>query len=469
MMFSNDKRTIILTLLVVSMVLFAPSVIKWVINDDTYMSEDTYYNIRLIEQFEENNKVHTDGLQQREYNFNIFHYIFSRVDKGLDLFAKYLPPLLGVISLLLIYFILKSLNLGYNDIFFSIIILSTTPVFLYNFTTFSPEIIGLPIFLAGLVFFIRGNYLSSLFFGLASFVNIFYTILGLILIVGDYIFKNRNKLLLYINSLVIVLSVIIGIFVAKINYLSFFVPLLTGLNGMLIEFGAIKGYALIVIGLALLGLFSWWNKESSKTPIMIAVLLISISSLFFEDVRLPIAVIFAVFAAFSISYLTNREWEIFVLKGVTLLLILCILFFSAVLALNFQVKNIDEKKMSSLSYLSSAEESDIILSVEENGFIIEYASGRKAYLDSMSYRFGDYSLRRNTADKIYYSRNLDELEHLLQEERITHIVIDDSMRSGKVWSGRYEGLLFFLENSEKFIKVFYDDNIQIYRYVKETI
>ena len=465
MMFDSDRKTILLTLLVVSLVLFTPAIAKWVIDDRTYSSEDTYYNLRLVQQFGKNTEEHKDILQDREYDFNLFHYVFFRLNIKTDMMAKILPPLLGIFSLILVYVLLKSLNLGHNDIFFALIILATTPVFLYNFTTFSPEILAMPIFLGGLILFTRGNYLSALLFGLTPFFNIFYAVIAVILLVGDYIIRNKRRLILAANLAAILSASLIGVLLFRINYLSSFVPLMSGLNGVLIEFGAIKGYAFVTIGLAMLGLFSWWKKEPSRTAVLISVILMVFVSVFFEEARLPIAVIFAVFAAFSVSYLTNREWEIFVLKGVTLLLILCILFFSAVLALNFQVKNISEKETVAISYLASAGESDIILSTENNGFIIEYLSGREAYLDSKSYKFQDYEERKGLADRIYYSRNLNELEGILKQEKITHILITNEMRSGQVWSGRYEGLLFFLETSEKFIKIFYDENIQIYRYM----
>lgn len=469
MMFDSDRKIILLTLLVVSLVLFTPVIAKWVINDSTYSSEDTYYNLRLVQQFEKNNEAHEDILQDREYDFNLFHYIFFKLNFETDMMAKLLPQLLGILSLILVYILLKSLNLGHNDIFFALIILATTPVFLYNFTTFSPEILVMPIFLGGLILFTRGNYLSALFLGLTPFFNIFYAFMGIILVSGNYIIRDKKKYLLATNLAVIILSSLLGMLFFKINYLNTFIPLMSGLNGVLIEFGAIKGYAFVTIGLAMLGLFSWWKKESSKTVVLISVLVLAFASMFFEEARLPIAIVFAVFAAFSVSYLTNREWEIFALKGVTLLLILCILFFSAVLALNFQVKNITEKETVAISYLASAGESDIILSVESNGFIIEYLSGREAYVDSKSYKFQDYEERTGLADRIYYSRNLNELEGILKQEKITHILITNEMRSGQVWSGRYEGLLFFLETSGKFIKIFYDENIQIYRYMGDSL
>ncbi|MGV8162194.1 MAG: hypothetical protein ACP5N2_02550 [Candidatus Nanoarchaeia archaeon] len=469
MMFNDDKRTIVLTLIVAALILFAPVMAKWVLNQDSYLSEETYYNLRIVDQFKENGVGNQDLLQNKKYEFNLFHYIFYKLDIGENQMAKYLPALLGVLSLFLLYLLLKKLNLGQNDVFFSLIILATTPIFLYEFTTFSPEILALPILLIGLILFIRGNYVSSLFLGATALFNVMYALIALILIVADHLFKKRNKMLLAINVVVIVGTLIVGALLLDINYFSSFIPSLVGLNGFLIEFGALKGYALVTVGLAMIGLFSWWNKDSKKTTIMISVIVLIVVAALFEDIRLPISIIIAIFGGFSISYLVNREWEIFVLKEVTLLLIVCILIFSAVLTLNFQIKNINDEKVSAIAYLSSAGRADTVLSSERNGFIIEYVSGRSAYLDGNSYKFDDYAERQLLANKIYYSRNLNELERLLRQEKITHILIDSEMREGEVWNGRAEGVLFFLENSEKFIKIYFNDKIQIYRYVGEEI
>jgi hypothetical protein len=365
------------------------------------------------------------------------------------------------------YVLLRKLNLGQNDIFFALIILVTTPIFLYEFTTFGPEILALPILLLGLILFVRGYYVSAIFLAATALFNIMYTLIAVVLIVGEYIFKKRDKWLLLINLGSIAGLIMVGIFLLNINYLSSFLPTISGLNGFLIEFGAAKGYALVTVGLALIGLFSWWNKDSKKVTIMIAVLALIIIAAFFEDIRLPIALIIAIFGGFSISYLVHREWEIHVLKDVTLLLIVCILIFSAILTINFQIKNISDEKLSAMSYLSSAGKEDIVLSSEKNGFLIEYESGRSAYLDGNSYKFKDYSERKRIADKIYYSRNLNELEVILRAEKINYVLVDSEMRAGGVWNGREEGLLFFLENSEKFIKIYYNEDTQIYRYVGE--
>jgi hypothetical protein len=468
-MFNDNKRTILLTLIVVALVLFAPLVSRWVLDQKTLPSEETYYNLRMIDQFKDQGVQDKDILQNKKYDFNLFHFIFSKINLDMQNIAKFLPAIMGVISLLILYFLLKSINIGQNDIFFTIIILATTPIFLYNFTTFSPEIIVFPIFLIGLLLFAKKNYLSALFFGITALFNVMYVVIGLALIVGAYLLKKRSRMLVGINVLIILLSIGCGILIFHINYLTSFIPLISGLNGFLIEFGAIKGFALVTIGLALIGLFSWWNKESSKIAMLSAVLAFMVFALFFEGSRLPIAILIAIFAAISISYLAHREWEIFMLKGVTLLLILCILVFSAVLTINFQINNIGDEKISAITYLSSAGVTEVILSTERNGFIIEYISGRSAYLDGNSYKFNDYEQRKDIANKIYYARNMNDLESLLKKENITHIVVDQNMMSGEVWNGRYEGLLFFLENSDKFIKIFYDDEIQIYRYLENDL
>ncbi|MGV8169606.1 MAG: hypothetical protein ACP5N3_06145 [Candidatus Nanoarchaeia archaeon] len=469
MMFNNDRRTIMLLLIVAALILFAPIMAKWVMNENAYLSEETYYNLRIVQQFKENGYVDQDLLQERDYEFNLFHYLFAKSGFSDDWMAKYLPALFGILSLFLLYLLLKSLNLGHNDIFFALIILATTPIFLYEFTTFGPEMLALPLFLAGLICLVRGYYISAAFIGVTAFFNIFYVIIGIILIAGEYIFKRRDKLFLAVNVLVVAGAVIAGIFLLQINYAQSFIISMNGLNGFLIEFGAINGYALVTVGLALIGLFSWWSKDTKKTLILAAVMVLILFSAFAESARLPIALIISVFAGFAISYLVNREWEIYVLKDVTLLLVVCILLFSAVLTLNFQIKNITEKEVSAVAYLASVDKEDAILSSERNGFIIEYEAGRRAYLDGNSYKFDDYDQRKITADKIYYTRNLKELEEILKTERITHIFVDSDMKSGEIWNGRYEGLLFFLESSDKFIKIYYDENIQIYRYVGDEI
>ena len=64
MMFKDDKRTIVLTLIVAALILFAPVMSKWVIDQKSYVSEDTYYNLRMVEQFKEKGIQSEDLLQK---------------------------------------------------------------------------------------------------------------------------------------------------------------------------------------------------------------------------------------------------------------------------------------------------------------------------------------------------------------------------------------------------------------------
>jgi hypothetical protein len=478
MMFNDERRTLLLMLLVALIVLASPVVIKWALNQDTYLSEETYYNVRMTEQIKDQGIQTQDALQQRSYDFSLFHYLAAKSRISISALAKYLPVLLGILTLFLVYLLLKRLNAGQNDNFFTIILLATTPIFLFEFTTFSPEILVFPLLLLGLVLFFRNDswsYLSAPLFGAAAFLNIMYPLIALVLVAWDYFTRRKKHILSAACVLLMLGSVAVGAFILGINYLTAFVPAKIGLNGFLIEFGAVKGYALAMLGLSLIGLFSWWGRHRARTPALAGALVLFLFSFFFASSRLPVALLLAGFAAFSISYLANREWEIQQLKNITLLLILCILIFSAVLLLNYQVKNIDPQETAAIVYLSpgakpggaTPDSGGAVLSAERNGFLIEYVAGRKAYLDDDSYMFSDYSQRRQTADRIYYARNMAELESLLKTAGISYILVDDAMRSGEIWNGRYEGLLFFLENSDRFVKVFYDDKIQIYRYAPE--
>ena len=52
----------------------------------------------------------------------------------------------------------------------------------------------------------------------------------------------------------------------------------------------------------------------------------------------------------------------------------------------------------------------------------------------------------------------------LETFEIRYIFIDEEMRRGLVWRRSQEGLLFLLENSEKFINIYSEAGIDIYLY-----
>ena len=61
------------------------------------------------------------------------------------------------------------------------------------------------------------------------------------------------------------------------------------------------------------------------------------------------------------------------------------------------------------------------------------------------------------------SRSLKEIEPLMKEYKISHILIDEKMLD-EIWDRNDQGLLFILKNSDKFVKV-YDGKNKIYRKV----
>jgi len=162
----------------------------------------------------------------------------------------------------------------------------------------------------------------------------------------------------------------------------------------------------------------------------------------------------------------RKDWNIKKLKSITILLIACSLVFSTVLFINNEVGLMNQDKLTAARFLSTSSINDVVLSVPENGFLIEYASGRNAFLDGNSYRYNDYNSLLDTKDSIFYSRNLAEVDAFMKKNHITHIFIDKDMLSGSVWNSPDEGLLFLLKNSDSFVKVFENNQAVIYRLVK---
>ena len=467
MKIKNQGLILTFVLVAAALMLFVPLIVKWTQGPDLFISQETYYHVRMAEQVRTQGVLNYDSLQGTEYSFNLFHFVAGKSGIPIGLLAKILPLVTGVLSLLLAYFFFKDLELGENDTLFALIIFALTPIFIYSFTTFSPDNLAVPMLLLGAIFFLRKNYVSVLFFAPVFLIDILSAVVAFVMMMVYY-FMDRKSLGLLIANFAAGCAVIIsGVLILGVNPLIDFVPLKTGFSGLFVSFGALTGYSLIVIGLFFIGLFSWWDRHINKTIAVLGVVLMFAFSVFFSDARLFVSLIIAIPAGRAISYLANREWEMPLIKDVTIILIIYSVLFASILLLNTQVKMVDKDTIDAVKFLSTSDRGDVILSMPRSGFMIEGVAGRRAFMDDNSFRQKDYQEKIRVRNNIFYSRNLPELEALLVSNKITHILIDEDMKNGEVWNSREEGLLFFLQNSDRFINIFDNKNIQVYRYLRE--
>lgn len=463
-----NKQTLIVVLLAALALLLVPFIVNH-FSGGTLLSEESYYHLRMINQFRTTGISGTDTLLQRPYSFNLFHALPAILGVGKTLLVYVIPVILGLISLFLVYLIYRNIEIEKDNILFSTILLISAPTFIYTFTTINPESLAFPIFLLGIYLFLKKNYISLIMPGILVTINIYSAIILLVIFGAQALLEHKGRRVFFLSALFFILAGGFAILFLKFNPLLDFVQSGFSLSSLFVTLGGVKGYSLIVIILAILGMSSFWERGANLTTWYAIITLFFIGSLFYSSTRIFAMPLIAFFSGRAISDMVKKHWNISLLKDVTILLIVCSILFSAVVFIKSEATSISPENVNAIKYLSATEPNDVILSSESNGFLIQEIANRRTYLDSSSYKFKDYAYRENTSNNIFYTRNLKELEKLFNESGINHILIDKNMYDGEIWNSPDEGVLFIFKNSNSFVKIFDNGADQIYRYVGKDL
>ena len=175
-------------------------------------------------------------------------------------------------------------------------------------------------------------------------------------------------------------------------------------------------------------------------------------------------------ATYAFEQMMGREWSLESMKIMTMLLIICTLIFSNVSFMNRQFHDEPRRELvSALERLRSGPsiEKGTVLTHYSKGFYVEYFSGLPVVLDGLSHQYTDYENKSNRTNNVFATRDLVFAEEYLQAHNVKFILIDEDMRTGLVWHKPHEGMLFLLENSDKFVNVSLEGGIDIYLYMED--
>ena len=104
----------------------------------------------------------------------------------------------------------------------------------------------------------------------------------------------------------------------------------------------------------------------------------------------------------------------------------------------------------------------------ENGYLVTAIAKRSvvsdSYLDSNYHQKFMYKVE----ESIFYSRDLEEVKKLFAAYEVKHIVLNNKMKNGFVWSKENEGLLFLLTNKKTFQKIYDKKGVEIWN-VKDSM
>lgn len=456
-------------LLIVAIILLAnPIIINLNKNANSLMSDESYFHLRMIEQYRNSDVYNKDVLLDRNESFNLFYYLAAKSNIPIAFILNILPVILGVLAFLLFYSILKQGEFENNTLLYSAIILISSPLYIYTFSTLNPESFYIVIFLTSILLYLKNNPLSILFSALMAFLNVpFFIVLSIFFFIHKLSFSYMKMQSKYWWANIISGLAAIGIYYYFIGVPDIFSQafLNTSISELFITTGGIKGYSIIFIVLAATGLFAFWKRSFYRLLMYLLVAALFVASFYYIPLRILFIFMIVVFSGKALSNLVSRHWKLAALKDVTILIIICIILFSTIVFTTSQIGFASDQKLEGINFLSSVRANKVIFSHEENGFMIQEVQKRKTFLDSKSIFYDDYESRTRTSNILYYSRDLVQIEEELQKNNIDHIFVSKDMFNGLVWNSPDDGALFIYKNSKKFIKVFENEEVTIYRYI----
>lgn len=437
----RNKKLIYVALLTL-IVLVAPALIRYLFFDNLPIGEQAYYHL---------NAAKTDAEFKTPY-----HYLMNYINPVI------LQVVLGLLSVILFYFMLKKLNFK-NESFYACLVLVLSPIFIYTFTIISPHSLAVFLMILGSWLFIQDNKIISasaaIPFVLASY-NIFNSLLILI-ILGSYILYKKEKI--YLAASIAAIIVILSIYLKNPFLISYEIVSKTNfMERLLSDFGGLLGFSVFGLVLLIIGIAAHGKKKLYTYPLFIFFII-----MFFVKPESTIYFNFLVafFGGVGLYKISRTKWNINLIKDLILIVFVCGILFSAVsygkiLSLSGPDNNIKD----SMEWLSEKKER-VVFSHYSYGFIIRELANQNVIMDSMSRYADNYEELLNDSNMLLYSRNLEGTEKILKKHNIYYILIDKRMRE-MIWEGEEDGLLFLLKNPETFENVYSEKGVDIWRYKK---
>ncbi|NQU98310.1 hypothetical protein HQ533_02495 [Candidatus Woesearchaeota archaeon] len=456
------RKKIELIALVVSalLLLLIPFTVRHLNQDPLFTGGEFYYDLRASEDLSKG--IYWDYSQDRPHKISFYHYLLSLFMsfENTNLLIGF-SIILGIISLIFLYLILNEFLDERNLVIISSLLFALSPIFIYLFTIPSTFSLATVFSLIFMYLFIKKNYFSVPFLILVSITDSSVFLLNLILIISYYFYEGDKKIFL-MNAIPSVISFFLFGYLHEGFQMFQNLFMNPSFTNYFTSFGAKAGIAFFYFFLGVIGLFMVWKRKREFLYLLISLLIVFLFSLFNVAGRIYFNFYLCIFSSITIFFLIKRTWAIQLIKKFTLLLILCIVIFSTALYVD-QVINSEPKKelLSALAFLEAKPE-EVVLSHQSYGHFIEYFSSQKSFLDDYSVNQDNYFILKDVEQRIFYSRNLETTKTLLIEGNVKYLLITEEMKKGLIWKREGEGLLFLIENSPDFDRLWANKGIQVW-------
>lgn len=336
--------------------------------------------------------------------------------------AWWIPPLLGVISFGVLWWILRKKET--EKLFYALLLFVITPATITTFTSYSAATFIVPLAL----FAFLSPWTAWGFLSIMMFID---PVAGSFLCLAFALyFRHRLFSSLALAPLILLAVVNISLPVR---------------SALFSEFGSNMGYSLFIVLLgAVAAIHSW--KRINMLVVSAWAVAFGISA-YVEPIRILVLIPLAVYAGSEIVRLLRRSWSLDFLKTASLILLACLALF---VTISHTQTTIQAQPQESLIELFSPINED-----SRNG----------ALLVSPEIR----SIAEYHVDREVVAIDLDD--PLLKEVSITKIgpyLVENNARFLLLAEGE-EGLFFLVNNNEKFIKIAQDQNYSLWLVLQEFV
>ncbi|MBT4540517.1 hypothetical protein HOC35_03310 [Candidatus Woesearchaeota archaeon] len=468
-------------LAVVILLLLFPYVIRYLTQDTLLIPGDKIYNhLSLAEVTQEYSFLHSKIvndpliLPSRANIITPFHMLINLLGKIIPINAAImvLSLLLGILSAIIFNAILKRFKFLYFQRFAIMMILVLSPLFLNTFLI--PDQTFFIIFLQLLGFYLytkttKYKYLSVIPYLVLSFFSIFHTLIA-ILIIMVYEFKTYKDFR-FVSILSVFMMGISLLYNIPIYFIYGFIKIQLPQENLfqyyIADLGSKVGFGIFSLILLVFGIIKTWKDKYTKDYIILyfSLILFIVFSYLFPAYMPYLNFIVMIFAGLGFIHLFEMKWELGIIKKFTIFIIILGLIFSGI-SYSKRVSSISPtpELLEGLDFIKEKYPDTIILTHQDYGHIIKYYSHSKVLIDSDYDFIEDYDYFINIVDTIFQSRSLKEVTKLLDKYQINHILITKEMKNGLVWYKESQGLLFLLENSERFKIVYHSPYVEIWEY-----
>ncbi|MBU0757591.1 MAG: hypothetical protein KKF44_05980 [Nanoarchaeota archaeon] len=460
----NELKLLTLLIIVNVLLLISPHILRY--KENPYlMGSSSYFHIWVSKNIEGNvfspieDTLFFGG---REIEVSISEIILSFFTNK-EMVMKILPFVLGILSTLIFYLILRRLKVPKIKSFFTCLILILSPIYINTFSIYNNFFIAVFLVLLSSFFLLKENYFFAfLMFILIVFIHLNSIFIILImLLIFYYKTKEKNSMLYFIlAALFFAFAVIVGTLTKEVG----FSPLL---QNIISDFGADIGFGIFSLLLSSIGILLSWKRKKENLLLYLMLLTFAILTIYSIEFIIYLEYFMVYFAGIAFVKLLDYKWQLVAIKQYAILLILCGLFFSSGSYINRLVHlQPTPEEVLSLEWLSkNSAEYEVVLTQYKNGNLIVSLAGRPVISDEYYFISSKEKIRIEDSNRIFYSRILKDTKELLDKYSIRYIWINPQMKK-EIWKKDEEGLLFLLDNSNSFKKIYDFKGIEIWKYTE---